>query len=156
MRTLIDQRQRDLILFIEEGHFHDVKAIEIRPSKLSETVSAFANSSGGEIYVGIREDKKGNVKTRVWAGFCDIEAANPVLQMLNQIAPLADFISTSFLECEGDFGLVLKIEILRNGAITRSTDGIPYIRKGAQKLPVDTEQGLERLRLDVRSRMIPH
>lgn len=148
MRILIDQRQRDVILAIEEGHFHDVKAIEIRPSKLSEAVSAFANSSGGEIYVGIREEKQGSVKTRLWAGFADIEAANPILQMLNQIAPLADFISTSFLECPGEVGVVLKIEILRNGAITRSTDGIPYIRKGAQKLPVDTEQGLERLRLD--------
>jgi ATP-dependent DNA helicase RecG len=148
MRTPIDRRQRDLILALEEGHFHDLKAIEIRPSKLSESVSAFANASGGEIYVGVREEKQGNVKTRVWAGFADIEAANPVLQMLNQVAPLADFISTSFLACEDENGLVLKIEILRNGAITRSTDGIPYIRKGAQKLPVDTEEGLERLRLD--------
>ena len=148
MRTPIDQRQRDVILALEEGHFHDLKAIEIRPSKLSESVSAFANASGGEIYIGIREEKQGNVKTRQWSGFADIEAANAVLQMLNQVAPLADFISTSFLECEGEHGLVLKIEILRNGTITRSTDGIPYIRKGAQKLPVDTEEGLERLRLD--------
>lgn len=148
MRTPINQRQRDVILDLEEGHFHDLKAIDIRPSKLSESVSAFANASGGEIYVGIREEKQGNVKSRLWAGFADIEAANAVLQMLNQVAPLADFIFTSFLECEGENGLVLKIEILRNGAITRSTDGIPYIRKGAQKLPVDTEEGLERLRLD--------
>lgn len=148
MRTPIDRRQRDLILALEEGHFHDLKAIEIRPSKLSESVSAFANASGGEIYVGIREEKQGNVKTRLWAGFADIEAANAVMQMLNQVAPLADFISTSFLECEGEHGLVLKIEILRNGMITKSTEGIPYIRKGAQKLPVDTAEGLERLRLD--------
>jgi ATP-dependent DNA helicase RecG len=68
--------------------------------------------------------------------------------MLNLIAPLADFIVTSFLECEGESGIVLKIEILRNGAITKSTNGIPYIRKGAQKLPVDTDEGLERLKLD--------
>ena len=148
MRTLIDQRQRNVLLALEEGHFHDLKAIEIRPSKLSESVSAFANASGGEIYVGVREEKRGDVKVRQWAGFADIEAANAVLQMLNQIAPLADFISTSFLECDGETGLVLKIEILRNGAITRSTEGIPYIRKGAQKLPVDSEEGLERLRLD--------
>jgi len=148
MRTPIDQRQRNVLLALEEGHFHDLKAIEIRPSKLSESVSAFANASGGEIYVGVREEKRGDVKVRQWAGFADIEAANAVLQMLNQVAPLADFISTSFLECDGETGLVLKIEILRNGAITRSTEGIPYIRKGAQKLPVDTEEGLERLRLD--------
>lgn len=58
MRTPIDQRQRDVILSLEEGHFHDLKAIEIRPSKLSESVSAFANAGGGEIYVGVREEKR--------------------------------------------------------------------------------------------------
>ena len=148
MRTPIDTRQRDIILALEEGHFHDLKAVEIKPSKLSESVSAFANASGGEIYVGIREESLGGTKTRRWSGFDDIEAANPMLQMLNQIAPLADFISTSFLACEGETGLVLKIEILRNGSITKATDGIAYIRKGAQKLPVNTDEGLERLRLD--------
>ena len=148
MRTPIDTRQRDIILGIEEGHFHDLKAAEIKPSKLSESVSAFANASGGYIYVGVREENRDGSKTRSWSGFEDIEAANPILQMLNQIAPLADFISTSFLACEGENGLVLKIEILRNGSITKSTDGIAYVRKGAQKLPVTTGEGLERLRLD--------
>lgn len=148
MRTPIDQRQRDLILALEEGHFHDLKAIEIKPSKLSESVSAFANASGGEIYVGVREEKQGSTKVRRWAGFADVEAANAVLQMLNQIAPLADFLATAFLACEGEQGLVLKIEILRNGSITKATNGIPYLRKGAQKLPVETDEALERLRLD--------
>lgn len=68
--------------------------------------------------------------------------------MLNQIAPLADFILTTFLECAGEPGVILKIEILRNGSIIKATDGIPYVRKGAQKLPVDTDEAMERLRLD--------
>lgn len=148
MRTPIDQRQRDIILALEEGHFHDLKAIEIKPSKLSESVSAFANASGGEIYVGVREQNVGGKKARFWRGFDDIEAANPILQMLNHIAPLADFVSTSFLACEGETGLVLKVEILRNGSITKSTDGTAFVRKGAQKLPVKSDEGMERLRLD--------
>ena len=114
MRTPIDTRQRDLILALEEDHFHDVKAKEVRPAKLSESVSAFANSSGGELFIGIREDKVGNTKVRVWDGFDDIESANPFLQMLNLVAPLADFINTAFLECPGEHGVVLKIEVLRN------------------------------------------
>jgi ATP-dependent DNA helicase RecG len=96
----------------------------------------------------VREDKHGATKVRSWDGFADIEEANGVLQMLDQVAPLADFINTTFLECAGEAGLVLKIEILRNGSITKATDGIPYIRKGAQKLPVDTGEAMERLRLD--------
>jgi ATP-dependent DNA helicase RecG len=148
MRTLIDQRQRDMILALEEDHFHDLKSAEIKPSKLSESVSAFANASGGEIYIGIREEKRGNTKIRLWTGFDDVEAANSMLQMLNQIAPLADFVITTFLACDGETGLMLKSEILRNGTITKATDGLPYIRKGAQKLPVDTDEALERLKLD--------
>jgi ATP-dependent DNA helicase RecG len=148
MRIPIDTRQRDIILALEEDHFHDLKAAEIKPSKLSESVSAFGNAGGGEIYIGIAEEKRGNTKIRVWKGFDDVEAPNPILQMLNQVAPLVDFISTSFLECEGERGLLLKIEILRNGAITKSTGGIAHIRKGAQKLPVDTEEALQRLKLD--------
>lgn len=148
MRSPITPLQRDIILSIEEDHFHDVKAKEIKPSKLSESVSAFANSSGGEIFIGISEENSGTTKIRKWDGFSDVEEANPILQMLNQIAPLADFISTTFLSSDDAIGIVLKIEILRNGSITKATNGIPYIRKGAQKLPVDTDVGYERLRLD--------
>jgi len=40
---------------IGEGQFADVKAKEIAPSKLSKTISAFANSDGGDLYIGISE-----------------------------------------------------------------------------------------------------
>lgn len=148
MRVLISKEERDRVLSVEEDHFSDLKAKEIAPSKLSQSVSAFANAAGGEIFVGVCEKRNGATKERTWAGFSDVEEANSVLQMLNQIAPLADYISTTFLECEGEPGLVLKIEVLRNAAITKSTDGVAYVRKGAQKLPIDTDEAYEKLRLD--------
>src|ERR1700722_14414239 len=148
MRVPIAIRTPDIILAPAGDHFHDLKAKEIKPSKLSVSISAFANASGGEMFIGVREDKSGAVKVRKWDGFSDIEEANPFLQMLNQIAPLADFINTTFLECAGEPGLVLKTEILRNACITRGTDSIAYIRKGAQKLPVDTDEAFEPIRLD--------
>jgi len=147
-RVIITDRERDLILQLEEDHFHDLKAKEIKPSKLSESLSAFANASGGELYVGIREIKNGAKKERVWDGFSDVEEANPIHQVINEIAPLADFILCTFLECPGEQGLALKIEILKTAVIVNATDGIPRIRRGAQKLPVDTAESLERLKLD--------
>jgi ATP-dependent DNA helicase RecG len=138
--TPISDQQLGIILALEEDHFHDLKAKDIKPANLSKSVSAFANANGGEIYVGIGEVKNGNTKTRHWNGFADQEEANAFLQMLNEVAPLADFIITAFLSCEGQLGLVLKIEILKNNSLVRSTAGQLYIRKGAQKLPVDTEQ----------------
>jgi ATP-dependent DNA helicase RecG len=92
MRVSITTKERDIILATEEGHFQDLKAKVIKPSKLSESISAFANAAGGEIFLGIEEERSGNIKVRRWNGFVDVEEANSVLQMLNEIAPLADFI----------------------------------------------------------------
>ena len=42
----IDTGQGGLVLHIGEGHFCDVKSIDIRPARLTETISAFANADG--------------------------------------------------------------------------------------------------------------
>jgi ATP-dependent DNA helicase RecG len=59
-----------LILDIPEGHFADVKRIEIAPAKLSESISAFANAAGGELYIGVGEVLVGDglTKKRFWKG----------------------------------------------------------------------------------------
>ena len=44
---VIDDAQAERVIHIEEGQFSDVKAASISPSKLSHTISAFANSDGG-------------------------------------------------------------------------------------------------------------
>src|SRR5437764_10663861 len=51
----IDEAQADTMTKIEEGQFSDVKATAITPAKLSHTISAFANTDGGELYIGIAE-----------------------------------------------------------------------------------------------------
>jgi ATP-dependent DNA helicase RecG len=144
----IADEQMDTILNIEEGHFHDLKRKEIAPAKLSRSVSALGNSAGGELYVGIEEHDGDSKKTRQWNGFADAEDANAFLQMLHGIAPLADFIETTFLSHPKCKGHVLKIEIRKNSTILTSTDGGVYIRKGAQNLPVPEGAAMERLRLD--------
>ena len=148
MAVEITDQQKDKILSLSEDYFCELKSKQIAPAKLSEVVSSFANAAGGEIYIGIGERKIKGKKVRTWAGFDDEEEANPFFQMLNQIAPLADFIETSMLTEKDSRGEVLKIEIRKNAAITRATNDKLYIRKGAQKLPVDTDEGLERLKLD--------
>ncbi|MGL5437049.1 MAG: AlbA family DNA-binding domain-containing protein [Lachnospiraceae bacterium] len=45
------------ILEYQENHFLDMKSMKIKPAKLSESVSSFANASGGDIYIGIEEKK---------------------------------------------------------------------------------------------------
>ena len=85
----IDKAQADRVTQIEEGQFSEVKAIAIAPSKLTATISAFANSDGGDLYVGINEvHLGGGAKTREWAGFADVEAANGHLQSFERLFPL--------------------------------------------------------------------
>src|SRR6516164_9724103 len=72
----ISRTEADRILQIEESHYIDLKAVEADPAGLSEAVSAFANTAGGELFIGIDEKAVNGKKKRKWRGFKDIEAAN--------------------------------------------------------------------------------
>src|SRR5689334_13030565 len=74
--------QRDKLLTLEEGHYAEIKDVRVSTKKLGQSVSAFANSAGGELYIGIRETELLGVKDRTWSGFPDQEAANGHLQSL--------------------------------------------------------------------------
>lgn len=145
----ISVEQRDLILALPEGHFHDLKSRDIAPAKLTRTVSAFANAAGGELYIGIDERAgPGGAKLRSWRGFDDPEEANGHLQAFEQVSPLGTYVRANFLRSPTNSGLVLQLEILKTREIIRASDGIPYVRRGAQNLPQATGEQLARLRLD--------
>lgn len=137
----ITEAQRDLILGLEESHFADIKAIEIAPSKLTKALSAFANADGGELYVGIDE----NNDVRAWRGFANAEAANAHIQTSEQLFPLSGAFGYTFLRCPGETGLVLQITVLKTGDIKVASDGKPYVRRGAQSLPVITPDAMRQL-----------
>jgi ATP-dependent DNA helicase RecG len=132
----VSPRQRDLILGLQEGHFGDLKAIEISPAKLTESISALANADGGELYVGIDEDKHAGI--REWRGFDDQEHANAHLQVCERLFPLGRDFEYTFLRCIGEKGLVLQMQIQKTRDIKRSSDGSIFVRRGAQNLRVST------------------
>jgi ATP-dependent DNA helicase RecG len=135
--------EADRITAIEEGQFSDVKGLEITPAKLTKTISAFANSDGGDLYVGIEEI--GPSKTRRWTGFTNQEAANGHLQIFEKLFPLGNDFQYEFLRCDARSGLVLHVQINKTQEIKRASNGMPYIRRGAQSLPVDTPAALKLL-----------
>jgi len=145
----INSSDLSILLRLPEGHFNDLKHKDIKPAKLSNTVSAFANSDGGDIYVGIGERKnKNGSKKRFWHGFIDMEEANGHIQTIEDCFPFKHYINISFLKAQGQKGYVLHIQILKTKEIIKATDGFPYIRSGAQNLPVKTHEGLKRLEYD--------
>ena len=139
----IEDAQAGRLLAYPEGHFGDIKAIEVSPAKMSETVSCFANADGGELWIGIDEDEN---KQRNWRGFARVEDANSHLQVLNEVCPLGNAYAVEFLSHSRSPGLVLHVEVRKTRAIVKASDGDVYIRLGAQRLRADTPEKLDRLK----------
>lgn len=142
----ITVEQGNKTLSLDEGHFSDLKSIDISPAKLTRHISAFANAEGGELYIGIDENKE--TDSRTWRGFENQESANGHLQCFEQLFPLGQYFDYTFLRCEGSPGLLLKVEMRKTPEIIKASDGKAYLRRGAQSLPQETPEQIERLRLD--------
>lgn len=139
----ITDEQLATILSTQEGHFVDLKSIDIGPGKLTRAIAAFANADGGELYIGIDENKITGART--WRGFPNFEAANGHLQPFEAIFPLSADFDYTFLECPGQEGVVLYLEAKKTASIKKASDGKVYLRRGAQNLPVIDAEALKRL-----------
>lgn len=142
----ITKEELSQIWVLEESHFVDFKSKDISPRKLSRTISAFANASGGDIYLGIREDN--DTKEKIWEGFENIEAANAFIQIITEQLILDNNYDLIFLRHPELETWVLMVTVFKTQSIVRATDKIPYVRKSAQNLPCDTVEKIRRLELD--------
>ena len=131
---------------IEENHFNDFKAKGISGGKFSKIISAFANASGGDVYIGIREEN--DTKIKHWEGFNCIEDANPFFQVIESIPTVENYYDAEFLQHPSLMTYVLKVTIFKTQSIIETTDKKIFVRKGAQSLPVDSMEKRRRLELD--------
>jgi ATP-dependent DNA helicase RecG len=69
----INAAEQKALLAREEGHFLDLKSSRIAPAGLQKHFVAFANTDGGELYVGVEDAK---VKGQRIIGFSKPEDAN--------------------------------------------------------------------------------
>lgn len=143
----ISDEQIIRVMQVKEDYLNDVKAKEIKPSKLSETISAFANAAGGDVYIGICEVEKGG-KKRVWDGFNSAEEANDIVQSLFNAHPFGNHLTFEFLENPNMSGLVLHITIRKVKEIVKSTSGAIFVRVSSGKVKIDSDEKLNRLKLD--------
>ncbi|MEW9304699.1 ATP-binding protein [Labrys neptuniae] len=147
VRAISNEDAAALVQF-EESHFQDLKAIEIPPAKLSNSISAFANTAAGDLYIGIDERVIDGAKTRSWRGFPDQEAANAIFQVLESLSPGTVYWDAEFLESPDLPGYVLHIVVQKTRSVLTSTAGTAYIRRGAQNLPVKGEAAMRALEYD--------
>lgn len=144
----IAPEQARILLGITESHFIDVKALEVSPANITKAVSGFANTSGGEIYVGVDESVGAKGIELTWRGFANIEAANGLLQAIEGMAPLAGHYQATFLTAKGMSGLVLHLTVSKTREVIYSSNGTAYVRRGAQSLPIQGDEVLQRLKYD--------
>lgn len=131
---------------LEEDHFNDFKAKDISGKKFSKCISAFANASGGDIYLGIREEN--DTKIKHWEGFECIEDANAFIQVIESLPTIETYYDLDFLQHPVLQTYVLKVTVFKTKSIVLTTDDKIYVRKGAQSLLIDTPEKKRRLELD--------
>lgn len=144
----ISDDQVETLLGTEEGHFIDVKAIEVTPASITKAVSAFANTSGGELFIGVDELMGATGKERKWRGFADEERANGLIQTIEAMSPLGNHYTAEFLRNNNQPGVLVHITVFKTPTILAASDGTIYVRRGAQRLPVKGDEALNRLRYD--------
>ncbi|WP_426689746.1 ATP-binding protein [Rhodanobacter ginsengiterrae] len=140
----ISAMEAQKILSREESHFLDFKGKAILPSRITKSISAFANADGGELFIGVEEASS----VFSWSGFERQEDANDLVQAIDAVLPLGQGCRMEFLRSEGLPGLVLHIEVLKSRAIIETSSREVYIRRSASNVPIRSADALDRLRMD--------
>src|SRR5205807_9984540 len=65
--------------------------------------------------------------------------------IFEKLFPLGTDFQYEFLKCDSNPGLVLHVQVNKTQAIMLASNGIPYIRRSASSLPVDTPDAMKRL-----------
>lgn len=127
---VIDHDEEIALLSLNEDHFNDVKSKRINPGKLQETFVAFANSDGGDLFIGIED--KSEAGERI-VGFDEQEDANSVIStLLEETNPAVENVLVEFLAIDGK-GLVLHFGIPKSPKVHYTASGDCYIRVNAAK-----------------------
>ncbi|WAC18094.1 putative DNA binding domain-containing protein [Luteolibacter sp. SL250] len=124
---------------IEEGHFFDRKAAEIKGAKVQKIAVAFANADGGEFCIGVKDEKQEADPQKRWAGAEHIEDFNSHIQALSEVKPTLP-VTFTFLRSPLSPNYVLKVEIEKSTSVHATTDKTVYERRGAASLPADPER----------------
>lgn len=135
-RTAQDD-ERERLLALEEDHFNDVKSARIKPASLQEAFISFANSDGGDLYIGIEDRAEPGERVR---GFSTVEEANGHIHtLLEETSPAVENVEVEFLDF-GSFGFVLHVAIPKSTRVHYTTSGRCYIRINARKKEIKGER----------------
>lgn len=126
-----------------EGHFFDKKAKEVSGRNIQKLAVAFANADGGDIIIGITDEKDEPNPEKRWNGGRNQECFNFVFQSLLEITPSLAY-SAHFLQHPTNDTYALQITIEKSNKVHSCPDQSIFIRQSAQSIPIkDPQQILE-------------
>jgi ATP-dependent DNA helicase RecG len=120
-----------------EDHFFDRKAPGLDGVKLQKLVVAFANADGGELIIGIADEKEEVDPAKRWRGLAAIEDFNSLLQAVHTLNPPIEA-KYEFLKHANAYALRVFVE--RGADINKTSNGKVYQRFGAQSLPLAADK----------------
>ena len=145
-KKIVTQEEINELLLIQENWLIEKKGKEIKPAKLSRTISAFANTNGGDVYLGIAHEEDKAVY--YWDGFDNEEHMNPYIDVICDMFDSYEDYSLETYQSQVDNTFILHIVIHKTQKIIRASDKKAYVRHGVQNSPCDTDEQLARLHLD--------
>ncbi|MCX2793147.1 RNA-binding domain-containing protein [Vibrio sp. Sgm 5] len=120
----------------DEDHFFDRKAFGLKGEKVQKIAVAFANADGGEILVGVADDKDEAVPEKRWQGQESTEAYNSVIQALSELVPSVDFRFDFLTRINESRNYVLRVKVNKGLSVHETAKKKIFLRQGAQSLPV--------------------
>jgi ATP-dependent DNA helicase RecG len=121
------ENERERILGLTEGHFVDLKSKRAAPKDLQKHFVAFANTDGGELYVGVEDPEARGPRIR---GFDTPEAANDAIHVLTEVSPTVDGAEFELIQFERG-GYVLHVTVPKSPRVHMTADSECYIRRNA-------------------------
>lgn len=135
---IVELQEKEWLYYCEkdEDHFFDRKAYGLKGDKTQKIAVAFANADGGEILIGILDDKDESNPEKRWQGRGKTEEYNSVIQALSELIPSIDFRFDFLTRVNAFRDYVLRVKINKGLQVHETAAKKIFIRQGAQSLPV--------------------
>lgn len=146
-RSVVTDKDVSEILKVQESWMIEIKGKDINPSKFTRALSAFANTNGGEIYLGLSH--VADDKTQYyWDGFPDEESMNAFITVISETFNSYEDYTIEIYEHHTEGSVILHITVHKTNRIVYASNKVAYVRAGVQNLPCDNDEKLMQLRLD--------
>ncbi|AMQ73815.1 MULTISPECIES: RNA-binding domain-containing protein [Bacillus] len=125
------------LLELQEDHFNDFKSKNIKPTKLHSTFVAFANTDGGELWIGLEDV---NYEGDRIQGFKYKEDANDILKvLLEETEPSVEGLDIEFIHFDHK-GYILHISIPKSTKVHYTSNKKCYVRLNASSREIKADK----------------